>query len=42
MAVAPPEPAEPETDSAKTVVIEVGADTETANARRGWWNRLVD
>ncbi len=39
---AEPEPAEPEADSAKTVVIEVGADTETANARRGWWNRLVD
>ncbi len=42
MAMAAPEPAEPEADSSKTVVIEVGADTETTNARRGWWNRLVD
>ena len=42
VAAAEPEPAEPAVDSAKTVVIEVGANTETANARRGWWNRLVD
>ena len=39
---AEPEPAEPEADSAKTVVIEVGADTPPPNPRRGWWNRLVD
>ena len=39
---AEPEPAEPEVDSAKTVVIEVGADTPPPNPRRGWWNRLVE
>jgi ribonuclease E len=42
MAMAEAEPGEPEADAAKTVVIEVGANTETANARRGWWNRLVE
>ena len=53
-ALAAPEPeavAEAPTDTdegedqqaaAKTVVIEVGATTEAAPARRGWWNRLMD
>jgi ribonuclease E len=34
--------AEPAEDSAKTVVIEVGAGQESSGARRGWWNRLVE
>ncbi|MEQ8229650.1 MAG: Rne/Rng family ribonuclease [Rhodospirillales bacterium] len=33
---------EPDADSAKTVVIEVGGGSESSGARRGWWNRLVD
>ena len=41
-AMAQDAPEEPEADSAKTVVIEVGAGTENTAARRGWWNRLVE
>jgi len=41
-ATAEPAPGEPEADSAKTVVIEVGAGVESSAARRGWWNRLVE
>ncbi|MEQ8506719.1 MAG: Rne/Rng family ribonuclease [Rhodospirillales bacterium] len=33
---------EPDADSAKTVVIDVGGGSESSGARRGWWNRLVD